>query len=328
MEHDQPAGVEVSAVGGGLRLMVILRAPGCIYAVRTGGCTNCGFWHHLTTEGAPVSAEDLVAQLQAALDAHRDQLEQVVEVDLFCSGSLLADEEVPADARIGLLSLCAGLPALRRVVVESRPEYVSRATVEPLVSALESSDARLEVAIGLETADDRLRREQIRKGFTLAQFERAAEVLAGLQVGLGVYLLLKPMGTGEEEAVDDVLASGRYLAELRRRLSLDVRVALEPTFVPEGTPLHEELVAGRYSPPSLWSVIRVTRGLAAMGHTVHVGLSNEGMPADTVPSGCPRCTGPLREALSRFNETRDTDSLEVACGCAEGRVNDREGPGH
>ena len=318
----EPAGVELSPanVDGepGLRIMVILRAPGCAYALRTGGCTNCGFWHHLTTGGEPVPAEDLVAQLQAALDSHHETLERIVEVDLFCSGSLLADEEVPAAAQVGLVSLCASLPALSRVVVESRPEYVSRATVEPLVTALSPSPARLEVAIGLETADDRLRLERIRKGFTLAQFERAAGVLAYLQLGLGVYLLQKPLGTGEEQAVEDVLASGRYLAGLGRRLSLDLRVALEPTFVPEGTKLYDELVAGRYTPPSLWSVIRVTRGLAAMGHRIHVGLSNEGLPADTVPAGCPTCTDMLRLALARFNETQDVGALDVSCGCTGG----------
>ena len=318
----EPAWLEINrtSVSGhaGLRMMVILWTPGCIYAQRTGGCTNCGFWHHLTTGGVPVSAKDLVAQLQAALDAHRPELETITEVDLFCSGSLLADEEVPPAARTGLLSLCATLPALRRVVVESRPEYVTATAVEPLVSALGPFPGRLEVAIGLETADDFLRQERIRKGFTLAQFERAAGVLARLDVGLGVYLLLKPMGTGEEEAVEDVLASGRYLEGLRRKLQVELRVALEPTFVPEGTPLHREMTAGRYTPPSLWSVVRATRGLAAMGHVIHVGLSSEGMPADSVPAGCPECTHRLREALGRFNETQDVGALEITCGCRAG----------
>ncbi len=307
-----PANVDGVA---GLRMMVILRAPGCVYARKTGGCTNCGFWHHLTTGGEPVAVDDYVAQLRAALDEHHDALPRVLEVDLYCSGSLLADEEVPARARVGLLALCAGLPALRRVVVESRPEYITRESVAPLSAALAPSAATLEVAVGLETVDDDLRCRSIRKGFTLARFEEAAAALAELDVAIGVYLLLKPMGTTEEEAVADVLASGRYLADLSRRLGADLRVALEPTFVPEDTPLHAELLAGRYTPPSLWSVVRVTRALAAMGLTVHVGLSAEGMPADNVPSGCPACTDALRDALSRFNATGDPNVMAVTCGC-------------
>jgi len=51
------------------RLIVILRASGCAWARQPGGgCTNCGF-DRLTTRGAPVSADDLVAQLEAALQA-------------------------------------------------------------------------------------------------------------------------------------------------------------------------------------------------------------------------------------------------------------------
>ena len=154
-----PANVDGVA---GLRMMVILRAPGCVYARKTGGCTNCGFWHHLTTGGEPVAVDDYVAQLRAALDEHHDALPRVLEVDLYCSGSLLADEEVPARARVGLLALCAGLPALRRVVVESRPEYITRESVAPLSAALAPSAATLEVAVGLETVDDDLRCRSIR----------------------------------------------------------------------------------------------------------------------------------------------------------------------
>lgn len=316
----QPAGVELSrvAVGRhrGLRLMVILRAPGCVYALHTGGCTNCGFWHHLTTAGQPVFAEDYLAQLEVALAQHSDDQGQILEVDLFCSGSLLADEEVPAEARTAMLARLARLPALRRVVVESRPEFVTAEALAPLVEALAPSQAELELAVGLETADDKIRNDKIRKGFTLEQFEQAAAVLAALEVGLVVYLLQKPMGLNEQQAVDDVVASGDYLVGLQERLKLRSRVALEPTFVPQGTPLHAELVAGRYNPPSLWSVLRVTSELASMGLEVHVGLSNEGMPADTVPAGCPLCTERLRATLARFNASQDRELLGgFWCSC-------------
>ncbi len=303
----------------GDRLMVILRAPGCAYARRPeGGCTNCGFGE-LTTGGQPVSAADLVTQLERALDRHAAWATGVRELDLYCSGSFFCEQEIPPEAREALLAEVARrMPGLPRLMLESRPEYVTRRALDAARSTLEAAGctARLEVGIGLESADQEIREQRIRKGFTLEAFERAASRLVDAGCVLVVYLLLKPLGTGEQEAVDDVLASGRYLQQLAGRLSLSLRVALEPTFVPAGTVLHRELEAGRYAPPSLWSVVAATAGLAALGLQVHVGQSEEGLPVDQAPSGCPRCTETLRAAIGRFNETQDPAHLAgLTCAC-------------
>ena len=315
-----PAGVELGAAsaGGeaGARLMVILRAPGCVFARRTGGCTNCGFWQHLTSDGDPVSTDDYLAQLAQAMKLNEEALPLVRQLDIFCSGSFLCDGEVPPEAREPLLALAAReLPGLRAVMIESRPEYITPEAISPLVAAL-PGPVLLEVGMGLESADAVIREQRIKKGFTLEDFAAAARVLADAGAGLAVYLLLKPLGTGDEEAVEDVLASGRYLAGLAHDLSVPLRIALEPTFVPEQTPLYDEMKQGRYTPPSLWDVIHVTRQLASLGLPIHVGLSSEGLPAEQVPSGCPRCTHNLRTALAAFNETQACSALQgLRCPC-------------
>jgi archaeosine synthase beta-subunit len=318
---DRPAGSEVgpACVCGRAtrRLMLILRAPGCSYALRSGGCTNCGFLH-LSTRGAPVPTEALVEQLRFALAEHAAEMTDVEELDLYCSGSFFCEAEIPADAQRALLEEAAAIPSLRLVLVESRPEHVDDAALGRARAALASTRRQppaLEVAIGLESADDEIREQRIRKGFSLHAFERAAERLALAEAGLVVYLLLKPRGTGEEEAVDDVLRSGRYLRALGDRLHLPVRVALEPTFVSEGTVLFDELQAGLYRPPSLWSVVRAAAGLGEL-LAVHVGLSSEGLPAQMVPGGCDACTPRLRAALARFNETQEVASLLSLAPCA------------
>jgi len=318
-----PAGVELGAAwirgAPGPRLMVILRAPGCQYALRTGGCTNCGYLE-LTTRGEPVPTDRLVAQLERAIAAQGATARQIAQLDLFCSGSFFCDEEIPRDARGILLSRAVGrLPALRTVMVESRPEFIRRDEVEAARAAV--APIALEVGVGLETVDDAIRLRRIRKGFTLRAFEEAAASIAEAGASLVAYLLLKPIGmTSDREAVIDVVDSARYLMDLRRRLDLPVRVALEPTFVPEGTDLHGELVAGRYRPPSLWAALDAARKIALLGLRVHVGLSSEGLPADQVPGGCPRCTGELRAALARFNETQDVAVLNaLSCTCQTGR---------
>jgi hypothetical protein len=304
------------------RLMVVLRAPGCSYALRTGGCTVCGFTAHLSTRGAPVTAAALAAQLHAAIEAHADERGQppIEHLDLYCSGSFFNDEEIPPAARAALFALAQReLPALRTLLVDTRPEFVTASALAAARAALgrEGTPVRLEVAIGLESADDEVRNRLIRKGFSYASFARAAEALAGAGAALAVYLLLKPPGLEEEAALADVLASGRALCALRERLGLRLRVALEPTLVVLGTPLHEEHRAGRYRSPSLWSVVRAAVGLAELGLPVHVGLSDEGLPTADRPRSCPACDGALREALRAFNRGQDPAPLRAlrCAGC-------------
>jgi len=329
---DRAAGSELGAahVAGhpSRRLMVILRAPGCAYARATGGCTNCGF-HHLTTGGEPVPAARLVTQLRGALAAHANELHTVEQLDLYCSGSFFCPSEIPADAQEELLAVAAAVPSVRVVLVESRPEYVTADALAKASAALARGvgsarrEVALEVAIGLESRDDEIREQRIRKGFSILDFEHAVEKLVAAGAHLVVYLLLKPLGTQDGEALADVDRSGLYLHTLReffrlyRETELHVRVALEPVFVAEGTPLHDELRAGRYRPPSLWTAVHAARMLGER-LPVHVGLSSEGLPAETVPRGCDSCTPALRRALARFNETQDRQALEglscEACG--------------
>jgi radical SAM enzyme (TIGR01210 family) len=296
------------------RLMVILRAPGCRYQQRTGGCTNCGF-DHLTSVEDHVTTEQYRAQLEAALRAQGDALETIAQLDLYNSGSFFEDSEVSPLARTALLALaCERMPSLKRIVVESRPELISEERLDDCLSVLGPS-VQLEVAIGLESIDETIREQKIKKGFSLAAFERACRRLASRSVGVLAYLLLKPIDTSEREAIADVIASGRYLSQLATTLRVPLRVALEPTFVVEGTPLHQAFLRGHYRPPSLWSVVAVVKALAPL-LPLEAGLSAEGLPTDQRPAGCPCCTTQLREALAAFNRTQKLAALErLSCRC-------------
>ena len=81
-----------------------------------------------------------------------------------------------------------------------------------------------------------------------------------------------------------------------------------------GTPLEEEFLAGRYMPPSLWSVVEVVRAVHALGE-ITIGTSDEGLQPARVPAGCPECTPKLRAAIAAYGRTRDLASLDVACAC-------------
>jgi len=293
------------------RLMLILSAPGCEYARDDGGCTNCSF-PRLHGTGSPVTRHDLLAQLEAAL-ATAPAEEAPLRVDLFNSGSFFNPAEIPEDARRPMLERLAALPRLKRVLVESRPSHVTAARVREAVDAI--GPGRLEIGIGLESADEEIRERRIRKGFTWEEFARAAKAVRDGGAGLMVYVLLKPMDTGEAEAIDDSVSTIERVFELSKSLSLPARVALEPCFVGPGTELERAFRGGRYRPPWLWSVLEVLRRTTHLGE-IHVGLSDEGLSPEEVARNCDLCSSRLREGLALFNDTGDlAPILAEECVC-------------
>jgi hypothetical protein len=292
--------------------MVILAAPGCAYSRATGGCTNCGFPKTFGT-GTPVSTEELLAQLHEAFEQVHMLPGSPVEVDLYCSGSYLNAEEIPTEAQAALLAEAAARPEVAALLIETRPEY---ATPEALARAMAAAGGKpLEVAVGLESANEEILAKRIHKGFTWDEFAASAERVAASGARLAVYVLLKPIATGEGEAIEDSVVTCTRVFALGARLGVQTRAALEPCFVAPGTPLHEAFLAGQYRPPWLWSVVEVVTRVAPLGQVL-VGLCEEGMDAPEAPHNCELCSSEVRAALARFNRTGDATPLaRLECAC-------------
>ena len=296
----------------GFRLMVILTAPGCAYARTSGGCTNCGFPQTFGT-GKPVSMEDYIAQIKAALARIPADIQAPVEVDLYNSGSYFNPEEVPELAQLAMLALAAARHEVASLLVETRPEYVTTARLERALSVCRGKP--LEVGIGLESANPEILSRRIHKGYTWEQFAAAAQLLAGAGAGLLAYVLLKPINTGEREAIEDSVVTAHKVFALGYELKCPTRVALEPCFVAPQTPLYHAFEQGRYRPPWLWSVAEVLARVAPLGRVL-VGLSDEGMNPSQTPHNCEHCTDRFRQALAAFNRTQDATGLSaISCEC-------------
>jgi len=299
------AGVDGEA---GHRLMIIFAAPGCTFARRTGGCTNCSFPSFFGID-EPVSGESYLAQLEDALTRVPAVTSGPVQVDLFVSGSLFNPEEVPEETQAQLIERTARVPGIHRILVETRPEYATNARLARARAA--AGNVHLEVAIGLESADDEIREQRIRKGFTWASFERAAERVRAHDIDLLVHLLLKPIDTGEREAIEDLVTSAA------RVFALGGRVGLQPCFVAPDTPVERAFEAGSYRPPWLWSVVEVVERIAPEG-AVYVGLSDEGMGPQRSAHNCGSCDARVIEALTAFNQSQETGPLtDLDCSCRD-----------
>ncbi len=279
-------------------------------------------YRHLTTEGAKVTTDEYIEQIEAALAAHEADLPQIREIDIFNSGNFLNDAEVPPDARLAILRTCAERETVRLLVIESRPEFVCSEKLTPLSSAVRRAggDLALEVAIGLDAYDDLIREGLLRKGFSRADFERAVGVLAQLRIDLLVYVMLKPCELSNADALRDVVSAGEYVYRVAAASHVQARIALEPTSVVPATRLALEYASGAYTPPSLWLVKEAALRLAGMG-PLTVGLWDEDLNPLAVPSSCEACRTRLIEALRTFNLTQNLSDLNLPpCSCQDSGV--------
>lgn len=287
------------------RLVIYLMSQGCDWALRKAhGCTMCGHLAKQTRRRA-IPPGGHARQFFSVFE--RTDWSRYPILNLYNNGSFLNDGEIPADERRAILRAIGANPHIRMLVVESRPEFVREATVRELRELLPGK--HVELAIGLETADDRRRAICINKGFTLRQYDRAA-ALAAKHVALRTYVLLKPPFFTEAEAAEDAVATIRHAFAAG-----STTVSLEPCTLQAYT-LAEYLAAcGLYRPPWLWTVFDVLRRSAGLGKIV-VGMF-QFYPAPTlVPHNCPTCNDRALEALRRYNRTLDVAALDgVACGC-------------
>jgi len=285
-------------------LTVILNTGGCRWA-RAGGCTMCGYVAE-SVEGGTVPHDALIDQLDAALAherEHYDGDERAPYVKLYTSGSFLDEREVPAETR---RTVAEAFADRERVLVESLPDFVE---AEKLAEFTDRGPA-LDVAVGLETATDRVRHDCVNKYFDFAAFEAAAEHAADVGAGVKAYLLLKPPFLSESEAVADMVSSVERCAAVEGCHT----VSMNPTNVQRYTMVEELYHAGGYRPPWLWSVVEVLEETTGVDATVVSDPVGAGEPRGA--HNCGECDDAVFRAVKDFDLRQDPAVFEeVGCDC-------------
>jgi radical SAM enzyme (TIGR01210 family) len=229
-------------------------------------------------------------------------------LSLYNDGSFFAPREVPRDVQVEIARLVAAA-GVRRLVVESLPQFVTEPVLRPFVEAL--GGVRLEIGIGLQSANVLVRETLVNTRISQVSFERALKVIAGLGVDAKIYLMVKPPFLTDGEAVTDVVGSVNYLTGLGVQ-----GMTLCPTRVSRNTVAWELWQAGQYTPPNLWTVVEAIRRVHEQ-LAVRVACVNlRGTDFESVfPDACPECTDRVVDALIRFGETGDPRDLPEDCAC-------------
>ncbi|MDH7597773.1 MAG: archaeosine biosynthesis radical SAM protein RaSEA [Methanothrix sp.] len=267
---------------------VILRTRGC----RWNRCVMCGY----AQEGVDASAEDIIAQFRSILE----RLRGAELVKIYTSGSFLDPVEVPEAARVEMLRSLRDTD-VRRLVIESRPEHIDRPALERILSFID-----VEVGIGLESSSDLVRMHLINKGFTFSDFARASDLIHSLGGRVKTYLLLKPPGLSEMDAIADALRSARDAEPHSDIISLNL------CNIQRNTPLERMWQRGSYRPPWLWSAVEVLRESSLR---VPVICDPVGAGAKRGPHNCGTCDGYVADAIRSFSLSQNRADLNVDCSC-------------
>ena len=273
-------------------MVLILRTSGCWWSKRK-GCLMCGY---NSASDSSIGLLDLLAQLKVAIDRYEDEK----FVKIYTSGSFLDRNEVPLEARAAVME---AFPSAKRILFESRPEFV---TVEEL-STLPND--RVQVALGLESANNDILRRCVQKGFLVEDYVRAASLLREKGIPVRTYLLLKPPFLTERQAMQDTIRSIEFAAPHSESISIN------PINVQKDTMVERLWRRGDYRPPWLFSLIEVLKAGKALTEK-RVFSSPSGAGSLRGAHNCEKCDASFIEAVKRHSFSQDVKEFEnLDCEC-------------
>lgn len=286
-------------------ITIIFKTSGCWWG-KAGGCTMCGYVYD--SAQAEPSDDDLVAQLSKAMKKASD-LDRFM-VKIFTSGSFLDTKEIPLDVRHRILEELDRDGRVVKVLAETRPEFVTEESVKDCVSTLRST--AFEIATGLETSSDVIRKRSINKGFTFKNFVDAAVVAKENGATVKTYLMLKPPFISEKVALEDIVQTVRDAAEYTDFFSINLCNVQRGTFV--------EYLWDRkqYRPPWLWSIVDVLLRTKAEFPDKIITSDPVGAGSKRGPHNCRECSHAVADAIRQFSLTQDVSCLErLSCDCRD-----------
>ncbi|TSD04819.1 MAG: radical SAM protein [Parcubacteria group bacterium Athens0714_12] len=233
------------------RLTLLLPGKGCSWAKISGGCSMCGFPSKVKEIGKKFSADDLIGLYKIAeLMTIEERPENLT---IYNAGSFLNDEEISPKAQIEITNLVKKHPSIKLLFIESRAEFVTSQKIKKLTSLLENK--KLEVGIGLEAVNEKVRNKFINKGLSLKTYEEAIKTLKKNKALSSTYVFIKPLYLNEWEAIEEAIITAEYA----HKTGSD-KINFEAAFVQKGTLLAAFYEKGEFRPPWLWSI----RGFGAL----------------------------------------------------------------
>ncbi len=281
--------------------VIILRTSGCSWA-RNSGCSMCGYFNDSMWE--KVSDKDLLHQLDTAMENYSGER----YVKIFTSGSYLDEKEIKPQIRNEILNKL--VERVDKLSVESRPEYITNKILSEIKDIFHSK--KLEISIGLETANDFVREHAINKGFTYIDYKNAVQMIKKYKFNLKTYVLIKPPFLTEKEAIEDCINTVSKIKNSSNTISFN------PTNVQRNTVVEYLWKRKQFRPPWLWSIVEILKKCKIKGENKIIKCDVAGGGSIRGPHNCKKCDKDFLNAIANFSLSQNKDEFDgLDCECKE-----------
>lgn len=291
----------------GKALIFILPTLGCSWALsRSGGCSICGYVYDNPQQP---DFEMILSSVQDIL-SNKLNKESEYSIKIFTSGSFLDNREVPEEYQLKIFEELSKYDVIKEIVVESRPEFVREEMLKKISKIINIS--MLEIAIGLESANNNILLNSINKGFFWEDFVKATNIIKENTARVKAYLLFKPPFVSEYDSFQDILQSVKKLTAL----DIDT-VSINAISIHRGTFLAQLFEKNEYRTPWLWSLYYLCKEIKK--HYPKIRLI-----CDIVSGGnmrgshnCGDCDQKVITLIKDFTMSQDIEELnkEIECSC-------------
>ncbi|MCE7741266.1 MAG: archaeosine biosynthesis radical SAM protein RaSEA [Candidatus Heimdallarchaeota archaeon] len=293
--------------GAGKALVLILPTRGCSWALsKSGGCSICGY----------IYDNPLQPDYDIMLHSFKEILTQKIEKDLkyslklFTSGSFLDTREVPLEIQKEMMKEAAKYDQIEEIVLESRPEYVTESVLDNIAEHIEIS--KIEIAIGLESANNAILQNSINKGFFWEDFVKATNRIKDKGARVKAYLLFKPPFISEFDSINDILESVSKVADLGVNT-----VSINAMSIHRGTFLSQLFEKQLYRTPWLWSLLHLCQEIKQKFPDMRLICDVVAGGSERGAHNCGECDKEIISILKKFVLNQDSSALkeEVTCSC-------------
>ena len=299
------------------KLILAIPSFGCAHYFKRGGCAMCAFnkeiedyrfrWMHPRMIFLLINA--LLSYLQVKIDKKEIKAEVLI---VFMAGSFINEEELSVRAQEAVINffLTSGF---KKLAIESRSEYVlkNKQRIQEIMRKIHP--LKLEVYLGLESANDKIRNQYVKKGLSKKEYERSVLFLKNLGVVVNTYILLGSPYLDRKEVIKESCKSAYYAWEAGSNV-----VSLETYCVQADTPWAKLYQEKKLRLLSLWDIITVLKKIDKVSPSWYLGKFADWPLPIAVPGSCEKCENNLTIMLKLLREDHDVtqfDSLLV-CSCA------------
>lgn len=304
-----------------LALTITLSPTGCEWA-RKGGCTMCGEFEGASKRNSLIENPQFhVAQFAAAIgkkevwEIAKEERMPIEWLRINQEGNFSNINEVNSIAQESILRLAIRIGGIKRITIESRPQYLTEEVVAFLSSIVVESGVELEIGMGVEAQNEVVRNICINKQGSSQQFVDAVELLKKYSILPLAYVLLKPPFLTEQESIEEAVATAHFAADIGFE-----RISFEPMSIHRYTLVDALVKTGDYKAPWLWSVVEVAKKCVDISSIFGIGgIGYYPIPQEYSSNVCENrdgCTQNFAEAIKKYNASRDIhvfDSLSCEC---------------